>query len=479
MNKIFNHTVKHFIILSIVSVMILSCTQQRQGSTQKGGANSATTDNIGTLDKGVNYEYPHAKDWKASHIEYSTKYGKNVEGTDKDCAECHNEQNRKLGSPKNLSCAIQCHSPVKTPEGSAPIANPPIAESGKACFECHKANFNRQKQHYPAAAGLCTTCHTVDSTHSVDKTKKTVKTPPANAGCISCHGKMTTHSEVHDPVTMNANSCVYCHDAHGSNHAQFTTDKLPELCLDCHENIIEDNAKSVHGIIHPSGDNKKSCMNCHNSHSSDFKPLLKKDKKALCLSCHDREFQTKSADGTPRTIPNIKEKIKSSGVHPIAKNEANCTKCHSSHSSKNSALLIKNYPVNPYEKYIPAEGKTPNTYALCFSCHEEGMLSKEAAPEDTAFRNETKDSAGKTVSTNLHWFHVVNAADSQDITKGRTCFVCHDPHGSEQPHSIKTSFQMNATTQVKINYKQNGDMGGECAKTCHSDPVKKYTRTPQ
>jgi predicted CXXCH cytochrome family protein len=286
---------------------------------------------------------------------------------------------------------------------------------------------------------------------------------------------MDTHSEVHKAVTMNDSSCIYCHDAHGSNYNYFTKDKLPDLCLDCHSDIIDDNAKSVHGIITGTEDNKKSCANCHNPHSADIKPLLKKEKKELCLSCHDREYQTKYADGSARTIPNIKLKIKGPGVHPIAKNEANCTMCHSPHASLYSAILTKKYPVTPYEKYTPKKDKIPNSYELCFTCHEEGMLKPDIAEEDTDFRNDVKGADGKIVRENLHWFHVVNAAGSPEPEKGRSCFVCHDPHGSDQKHMIKTAFRLNGTTNVNVSYTAT-KIGGECANTCHSDPIKRYNR---
>ena len=460
------------ILLSLASLATMTaCTQQRQAPSSVG----LEAENNTTQQKNSNYSYPHPSTWKSGHVEYYVKFGSGLQGTDKDCARCHNDKSQNLGTPKNLSCAIQCHTVAKSPEGNTPLPSKPMG-GGSPCFECHKSNFSRMKAHYPASAGLCESCHTADSVHFADKTKKTAKTNKSNQSCLNCHGKMDTHNQIHKALTMNDQSCIYCHDAHGSEHAFFTRDSLPNLCLDCHTDVVDDAAKSTHGIITGTADNKRSCANCHNPHSADFKPLLMQDKKTLCLSCHDREFKSHFADGSERVIPNIKAKIKGPNPHPItATNEGNCAMCHSPHASQHSALLTKKYPVTPYEKYTPKVDKTPNSYELCFTCHEEAMLSKVATVDDTEFRNDVKGADGQIERTNLHWLHVVNGGASGDLERGRSCFVCHDPHGSEQKHMVKTSFRMNSSTTVKVNYKATA-IGGECAFTCHGDPVKKYSR---
>lgn len=455
------------ISISCLLLIDVSCTQKRQGqSTSSSDENGQLNSKPGT------YTYPHPDTWKSGHVEFFSKYGKAVTGTDQDCAKCHNEKSQKLGTPKNLSCAVQCHTPVATPDGSSPITNPPISEDGKVCKTCHEANFTRHKQHYPATAGLCSTCHTTDPSHLTEKTKKTVTTNKTNSVCLNCHGKMDSHTVVHKALSMNDKTCVYCHDPHGSNNAFFAKDKQPELCIDCHDSIFSDDSKSVHGIITGTDDNKKGCTNCHNPHSTELPKLLKKEKKELCVSCHDREYQSKYSDGSARVIPNIKQKIKGSNAHPIAVSEANCTKCHSPHSSQYGALLMKKYPVTPYEKYTPKVDKNPDSYELCFTCHDETMLKKDIEVEDTYFRNDTKDSTDNVTRQNLHWFHVVSGG-GQDPEKGRSCFVCHDPHGSEQKHMIKSSFRLNGNTQVKVEYKAT-KLGGECANTCHG--TKQYNR---
>ncbi len=458
----------------LISGMISGCTQKRQSQTQAAAGNSNQSLSTDMGGPSANYSYPHAAGWKSNHIGYYARFSQSIQGSDHDCTRCHS-QGQNNGSQKNLSCAIQCHKPVKTPDGSIPISNPTISASGQACVECHKGAFTQPKQHYPAAAGLCDVCHTVNPTHLTDKLKSTVVTNKTNSVCIGCHGKMDTHANVHKALQLNDKSCISCHKPHGSNFNFFTKSKLPDLCLQCHDDLIDDNAKSIHGIIPGTDDNKRSCANCHNPHSSDIKKLLVQEKKTLCVSCHDREYQTKYTDGSPRTIPSIKEKITGKNAHPIAVNSANCTLCHTPHASLNDALLLKKFPVSPYEKYIPTTAIAPGTYELCMGCHDESMLGKTISEEDTDFRNETKAADGTVAIENLHWFHVVNAAGSTDPDKGRSCFVCHDPHGSTQAHTIKTSFRMSAATNVNVTYSAT-KTGGSCANTCHSEPVKQYNR---
>ena len=94
------------------------------------------------------------------------------------------------------------------------------------------------------------------------------------------------------------------------------------------------------------------------------------------------------------------------------------------------------------------------------------MLNKDITGDDTNFRNDTKAADGKVQRKNLHWFHVVDAVDAGDKATGRSCYTCHDPHGSEQAHAIKTSWKMKNGKEVKIEFSAT-PTGGQCTKTCH------------
>ncbi len=99
------------------------------------------------------------------------------------------------------------------------------------------------------------------------------------------------------------------------------------------------------------------------------------------------------------------------------------------------------------------------------------MLNETIGAADTGFQNDTVRN-GVVVRENLHWFHVVDAAGSAHKDRGRSCNICHDPHGSTQPHLIRTSWTMRTFHPI-IKYESKPD-GGECLKSCHAP--KRYRR---
>jgi hypothetical protein len=91
------------------------------------------------------------------------------------------------------------------------------------------------------------------------------------------------------------------------------------------------------------------------------------------------------------------------------------------------------------------------------------MLNAKDFTDKTGFRIKNKK--------NLHWDHVVNA-NGQEKSLGRSCKICHDPHGSNQDFNINETWDMKG---FPINIKfTKSDNGGQCTMTCHD--VKVYTR---
>jgi predicted CXXCH cytochrome family protein len=213
------------------------------------------------------------------------------------------------------------------------------------------------------------------------------------------------------------------------------------LCTQCHS-FDMDAVAVKHGAV----ENQRSCLNCHNPHTSKNTKLLKLPVKDLCLSCHDKPIQATLSDA--RTIPNIKAKVDST-----RSNMASCTYCHTAHGSSNSRILSMNFSTTNYNEY-PAVGKAANPYALCMDCHD-GILDKDNT--DTNFRTPVK---------NLHWKHVV------EEQPGKSCRICHDVHGTKNPFSINDSWSMNGTP-IGINFTKT-DNGGNCTMTCHD--IRTYSR---
>jgi predicted CXXCH cytochrome family protein len=162
----------------------------------------------------------------------------------------------------------------------------------------------------------------------------------------------------------------------------------------------------------------------------------------LCFECHDREIDM--PDG--HKLGNIKAIIAGGkSLHgPVAQD--NCAACHMIHGGDHFRLLVKEYPP---EFYAPFKEES---YALCFSCHEQELVHDEKTTTLTNFRNG---------DTNLHFLHV------NKNTKGRTCRACHETHASTKDKHIRDSVPFGTGGwMLPINFEKMAS-GGRCAPGCH------------
>ena len=96
-----------------------------------------------------------------------------------------------------------------------------------------------------------------------------LKNETVNDQCISCHTeKRGPYVFSHPAVQEN---CLSCHTPHGSVHTKLLSEKVPNLCQDCHDwsrhpgTIYQGN-----NAWPPQGNANtrfiaRSCLNCHNS----------------------------------------------------------------------------------------------------------------------------------------------------------------------------------------------------------------------
>lgn len=350
------------------------------------------------------------------------------------CYQCHDAMGKKkvVHSPVKDGDCLSCHNPHGAANRYLLEVDKDLSE---LCFGCHDSDpFKRPSMHGPVAAGACTVCH---SPHQAD-TKSLLKGPIRQL-CLNCHkdfaGQLQAAQVVHSPVKDAP--CTNCHDPHASAAPFVLKKKMPDLCFDCHAEVGKrvSKAKVKHKPVEEAG----SCGNCHSTHFSQAKGLLPVEEKNLCLGCHGN-----GKLGNP-PLKNIKKELEGKTHLHGPVQEGKCVPCHDPHGSDYFRLLTGSYPENLYSPY--QEG----VYDLCLKCHNKQMLRFEETTLYTAFRNGNR---------NLHFTHV------SDKRKGRTCRICHEPHGSDGQKMINDQGSPFGDWRVPIHFKST-ETGGSCAPGCH------------
>jgi len=295
------------------------------------------------------------------------------------------------------------------------------------CMMCHQKAWPRAKfTHAPAAMGDCLDCHVPHA----GQTRPNLRAPQPEL-CFDCHTEMKARLSkvrLHPPV---AERCSLCHGPHGGQRRLFFKLDGNALCLSCHKKVA-DHAKTApfkHKAL------TQGCTSCHDPHGTPEPRLLRQPMAALCATCHEKVGQEVGA------------------AHFLhgALDRGSCSGCHDPHGSGYKALLRGTFPVK--KAY---ESMAGDPYALCFLCHER-MLLQTGKPPHTGFRNG---------NTNLHVAHVARGE------KGRSCSLCHSPHGAEQPHVLRAVMPFGAA-KLPMEFTSLPD-GGSCKSACHE--VRRYAR---
>ena len=136
----------------------------------------------------------------------------------------------------------------------------------EVCFGCHvdiRVAVSK-RSHHPIIEDKvsCSSCHSPHGSLS----RHMVKADDPQQLCFTCHAdKRGPYVYEHPPVAEN---CLTCHTPHGSIHAKLLTEKVPNLCQDCHDWQRHPgtpyDAKTAFTGSSPS--NRffgRACLNCH------------------------------------------------------------------------------------------------------------------------------------------------------------------------------------------------------------------------
>jgi DmsE family decaheme c-type cytochrome len=149
------------------------------------------------------------------------------------CLTCHEKANQanfvsSMHSRRNVACTA-CHGVHTYKSLKAQLKT---VSDTELCFTCHKTERAKSMRtsHHPVREGKmgCASCHNPHNGATV----KMIKADSINELCYTCHTeKRGPFLWEHAPVREE---CVTCHEPHGTNHSRLLTQKLPQLCYNCH-----------------------------------------------------------------------------------------------------------------------------------------------------------------------------------------------------------------------------------------------------
>ncbi|HPA20989.1 MAG TPA: cytochrome b/b6 domain-containing protein [Verrucomicrobiae bacterium] len=250
-----------------------------------------------------------------------------------DCLECHadNTLSKTNAAGQTVSLFVDSARYEKSVHGT------------NACMSCHADIAPEHPDNNVAAKRVdCSACHPYQSvTYQGSAHALAIKSGEEGAAiCSDCHGK-------HDIISPDAPESRLHHD------------KVAATCGECHSEITDAVAKSIHGKSTAEGHREAAtCIDCHSEHKIEdlraTSPL--KISEQICSKCHASE-----RINTKFRLPSDRVSTFMESYHGLASQygsmrAANCSSCHGSH-----LILPSSDPLSSIN--------TNNLVATCGKCH--------------------------------------------------------------------------------------------------------------
>jgi len=226
----------------------------------------------------------------------------------------------------------------------------------------------------------CADCHDIDPFphEPVTATSAREFTLEQNQVCARCHEDKfeQTHDSVHALALADgveeAAVCVDCHGSHDTPIPNEPRERISHTCEQCHSDIFNLYATSVHGdaLLSEGNEDVPTCIECHGVHdiNDPTTALARVRSPQLCADCHaDVElmekydistdvFETYVADFHGTTVSLFEQQDPT-----VETNKAVCYDCHGVHNIK--------APDDPHA------GIKDNLLVTCQECHPDATTN--------------------------------------------------------------------------------------------------------
>jgi predicted CXXCH cytochrome family protein len=280
--------------------------------------------------------------------------GWSPDSSDEPCLKCHRDPDLSMTFPSGEALSLTFD--VETFRES-------VHGDRLDCIDCHQRH--REYPHPPlgvlnrrdyarAEYEACKRCHFENYTRTLD----------------------SMHFDAMAEGNADAAICTDCHTAHAVTQLEESRTEIVETCSECHDDIYQDYAQSVHGAaLSDENPDVPDCIVCHGVHNiaSATTAAFRRESVDLCAECHADKALMDKYDISSRLLETYLDDFHGKTVGFYQKESAEvwpdvavCTDCHGVHDIKS---------VDDPESSVIKE----NLVTTCRKCHADATSNFPSA----------------------------------------------------------------------------------------------------